>query len=146
MFASSGLPSGNGGSAYLICVSSNSPDTKCDYTGANIVAQEVGGTSVSSPAMSGIMALVVQKAGGTYQGLANPVFYELAAKETLSNCNSNTVANGNNCVFYDITTGTNAMPCESGSLNCVVHTAGDNVGIVSGYSTTTGYDLATGLG
>jgi hypothetical protein len=146
LFASSGLPSGNGGSAYLICVSSNSPDKKCDYSGSNIVAQEVGGTSVSSPAMSGIMALVVQKAGGGYQGLANPIFYSLAAKETLSSCNSNTVENGNSCIFYDISTGTNAMPCRSGSLNCVVNTSGDNIGIVSGYSTTTGYDLATGLG
>jgi subtilase family serine protease len=146
LFASSGLPSGNGGSAYLICVSSNSPDNTCDYTGANLVAQEVGGTSVSSPAMSGIMALVVQKSGGAYQGLANPVFYQLAAKETLSACNSNTVANGNSCVFYDVTTGTNAMPCLSGSLNCVVNTTGDQIGIVTGYTTTTGYDLATGLG
>ena len=146
LFASSGLPSGNGGSAYLICVSSNSPDKTCDYTGSNIVAQEVGGTSVSSPAMAGIMALVVQKAGGAYQGLANPVFYGLAAKETLSACNANTVANGNRCIFYDTTTGTNAMPCLSGSLNCAVKTSGDKIGIVTGYSTSTGYDLATGLG
>jgi hypothetical protein len=145
LFASSGLPSGNGGSAYLICVSSNSPDGKCDYTGDNIVAQEVGGTSVSSPAMAGIMALVDQKAGSA-QGLANPVFYQLAAKESLSSCNSNTVTNGNSCIFYDITTGTNAMPCLTGSLNCVVNTSGDQIGIVTGYSTTTGYDLATGLG
>lgn len=146
LFAAGGLPSGNGGSAYLICVSSNSPDKTCDYTGANIVAQEVGGTSVSSPAMSGIMALVVQKAGGTYQGLANPVFYQLAAKESLSACNANTVTNGNSCIFYDITTGTNAMPCLSGSLNCTVKISGDKIGVVTGYSTTTGYDLATGLG
>ena len=145
LFASAGLPDGNGGSAYLICVSSNSPDSKCDYTGEDIVYQEVGGTSVSSPAMAGIMALVVQKTGAS-QGLANPVFYELAAKENLSSCNSNTVANGNSCVFYDVTTGTNAMPCLTGSLNCVTNTSGDNFGIVTGYTTTSGYDLATGLG
>lgn len=146
LFASGGMPSGNGGSAYLICVSSNSPDNTCDFTGSHIVAQEVGGTSVSSPAMAGIMAMVVQNAHGAYQGLANPVLYGLAAKETLSACNSNTVANGNNCVFYDVTTGTNAMPCLSGSLNCNVNTSGDNIGIVTGYTTTTGYDQATGLG
>ena len=145
LFASGGLPDGNGGSAYLICVSSNSPDKTCDYTGNNIVAQEVGGTSVSSPAMAGIMALVVQKAGKA-QGLANPMLYKLAAKDNRASCNSNTVANGNSCVFYDITTGTNAMPCLSGSLNCVVKTSGDNIGIVTGYPSTTGYDLATGLG
>ena len=146
LFASDGLPSGNGGSAYLICVSSNSPDNTCDFTGSHIVAQEVGGTSVSSPAMAGIMAMVVQKANGVYQGLANPVFYQLAAKDTLSACNSNTVANGNSCYFYDVTTGTNAMPCLSGSLNCNVNTSGDNIGILTGYTTTTGYDQATGLG
>ena len=145
LFASGGLPSGNGGSAYLICVSSNSPDKKCDFTGDNIVSQEVGGTSVSSPAMAGIMALVVQKVGSK-QGLANPVFYQLAAKDNLTNCNSNTVANGNACIFYDITTGNNAMPCLSGSLNCNVSISGDMFGIVTGYTTTTGYDLATGLG
>ena len=145
LFASDGLPEGNGGSAYLICVSSNSPDKTCDYTGANIVAQEVGGTSVSSPAMAGIMALVVQKVGSA-QGLANPTLYKLAAKDNRTACNSNTVANGNSCTFYDITAGTNAMPCLSGSLNCVVNTAGDKYGIVTGYSATTGYDLATGLG
>jgi len=145
LFAAGGLPSGNGGSAYLICVSSNSPDKACDFTGANIVAQEVGGTSVSSPAMAGIMALVVQKAGGK-QGLANPTLYQLAAKESLTACNANTVANGNSCIFYDITTGTNAMPCLSGSLNCNVSTTGDKFGIVTGHPTTAGYDMATGLG
>jgi len=112
LFASGGLPSGNGGSAYLICVSSNSPDKTCDYSGANIVAQEVGGTSVSSPAMAGIMALVQQKTG-TAQGLANPVLYQLAAKDNRASCNSSTVANGNSCSFYDVTLGTNAMPCHA---------------------------------
>jgi len=95
--------------------------------------------------MAGIMALVVQKVGSK-QGLANPVFYQLAAKDNLTNCNSNTVANGNACIFYDITTGNNAMPCLSGSLNCNVSISGDMFGIVTGYTTTTGYDLATGLG
>ena len=37
-------------------------------------------------------------------------------------------------------------PVVSGSPNCTIETAGDAVGILSGYSATTGYDLATGLG
>ncbi len=37
-----------------------------------------GGTSASSPAAAGIMALVNQKLGGQPQGMANYVFYRLA--------------------------------------------------------------------
>jgi hypothetical protein len=37
-------------------------------------------------------------------------------------------------------------PCLKGSLNCVTNTSTDQVGIVSGYTSTTGYDLAIGLG
>jgi hypothetical protein len=96
--------------------------------------------------MAGVMALVLQKLGGGAQGLANPMFYQLAAQENLSNCNSNTVANGNSCVFYDIIKDKNRVPCAAGSPNCTTNTSGDQVGILSGYDATTGYDLATGLG
>jgi len=80
------------------------------------------------------------------QGLANPVFYELAAKENLSSCNSSTVKSGNSCVFYDTTEGTNKQPCLVDTRDCVVNTSGDGLGLLSGYSATTGYDQATGLG
>jgi subtilase family serine protease len=144
LFAGSGIPSGIPGSSYLICYSGSYP---CSYgTAADVVFQEIGGTSVSAPAMAGIMALVQQKVGAP-QGLANPVLYQLAAAESnLSACNTNTVTSGNGCVFYDTTTGTNAMACKSGSTNCVVNTKGDTMGVLSGYSATTGYDQATGLG
>jgi pro-kumamolisin-like protein/centrosomal CEP192-like protein len=144
LFASAGYPDGIDGSAYLFCLSSASPKGTCDYSDPDyIIYQEVGGTSVSSPAMAGIMALVLQTTGAA-QGLANPVFYALAATETLSDCNWNAV--GGNCIFYDTTFGTNEQVCKTGSTNCVTNTSGDEYGIVSGYSTTTGYDLATGLG
>ena len=140
LFASAGTLN----SAYVFC------DTElgaCDYTSStNAIGQGIGGTSVSSPAMAGIMALVLQKIGGAPQGLANPVFYQLAAQENLASCNSNTVTGGNNCVFYDTTSDNNKVPCLSGSPNCIIETAGDAVGVLSSYSTTTGYDLATGLG
>jgi subtilase family serine protease len=146
LFASAGYPDGIDGSAYLVCLSSASPEGTCNYTNPDyIIYQEIGGTSASSPAMAGIMALVLQSTGAA-QGLANPVLYALAAKETLANCNSNTVANGSSCVFYDTTYGTNEQVCTPGSPNCVTKTSGDEYGIVSGYSTTKGYDLATGLG
>jgi hypothetical protein len=146
LFASDGYPDGIDGSAYLICESSNSPTGTCDYSNPEyVIYQEVGGTSASSPAMAGIMALVLQNTG-VAQGLANPVFYELAAKENLANCNSSTVGKGNTCVFYDTTYGTNAQVCITGTPDCVTNTGGDQLGIVSGYTTNKGYDLATGLG
>lgn len=148
LFASSGYPDGLQGSAYLICVASQSPDLSCNYTDPSlIVYQEVGGTSVSSPAMAGIMALVVQKTGAN-QGLANPVLYQLFGKETLSNCDSDSgnVKTTGNCIFNDITYGNNAQPCTAGRIDCKVSNSGDAYGIVSGYNSTTGYDYTTGLG
>jgi subtilase family serine protease len=101
-----------------------------------------GGTSASTPAMAGLMALVVQ-AQGSAQGLPNPVFYKLAAAQTTANCNSNTVAAGNACVFNDITSGNNEVPCANNSPNCV---NGTSIGVLSGNSATVGYDITTGLG
>jgi subtilase family serine protease len=77
----------------------------------------VGGTSASSPAFAGLMALVVQNAGSR-QGNPNATFYALAAKQTA----------GGTAIYHDTTTGNNTVPG------------------VTGYSATTGYDLATGLG
>jgi hypothetical protein len=45
-----------------------------------------------------------------------------------------------------VTTGTIAMPCVKGALNCTVATSTDRYGVLSGYAGTAGYDLATGLG
>ncbi len=133
------------GSTLLICQASAAHP--CNYaTPGTIVYQENGGTSAASPMAAGIMALVVQKMGGAKQGLANPVFYSLAAKENYASCNSNTVAAGNTCIFYDTTTGTNAMNCKTGDTNCVTSVTGDAAGILSGHSATVGYDLTTGLG
>jgi len=97
MFAAYGFQSSTGlpGSALLICESVNTSSLNtngCDYSDPNyIIYQENGGTSAASPLTAGIMALIVQKTGHS-QGLANPVFYSLAAKESYSACNSNTVA------------------------------------------------------
>lgn len=148
MFAAYGFQSSTGipGSALLICQASSSPETSCDYSNPNyIVYQENGGTSASSPLTAGVMALVLQKVGSP-QGLANPVLYQLAAKENYASCNSNTVAAGNSCIFYDTTSGSNAAVCYTGDPNCVTKTSGNQAGILSGYKATTGYDLTTGLG
>lgn len=138
-FASNGFL----GSAYLVCVSASGT---CSYsTTSEPTTQEVGGTSASSPAMAGVMALINQKAGAA-QGSPNTQLYALAAKQTYANCTTESVTNSSSCYFNDIDTGTIAMPCLSGSTNCTVSHSGDTVGILSGWAATTGYDLATGLG
>ncbi len=141
LFASNGTLN----SSYLICDSASTPCTFTDP--ADTVAQGVGGTSVASPAMAGIMALILQKVGGAPQGLPNPVFYKLAAKQPVGGCTSLGVQAGNSCIFYDIAEDNNAVPCGIGTLNCnAKSTNPDDFGILSGYKAGTGYDLATGLG
>jgi subtilase family serine protease len=134
-----------GTSAILFCYSV-SGSNGCDYSNPNyVIYQEIAGTSAASPYMAGVMALIEQKTG-SQQGLANPTFYKLASQESLGACNSSTVANGNSCIFYDITSGNNAQSCFTGDRNCVTKTAGDLLGILSGYNAAKGYDQATGLG
>jgi subtilase family serine protease len=142
-FASNGFL----GVAYLICDTQppgyNAP-ISCSYP-ANALDMAVGGTSVSSPVMAGIMALINQKAGSS-QGNPNAVLYGLAARQTYSNCGAESVSNSSACYFNDIDTGTIQTPCFAGSVNCTVQTPGDQLGILSGYASTSGYDKATGLG
>lgn len=131
------------GDAYIICDSEKTP---CAFKNGNdIVAQSVGGTSVASPAMAGIMALVVQKMGAR-QGNANPALYALAAKDNRTSCNSVSVTAGNACNFYDITTDNTSVPCHVGTPNCYAPSGDTLVGVLTGQSSTKGYDLATGLG
>jgi hypothetical protein len=149
-FASDGTLSN---SAYLICVSEVS---ECNYNSTSEpTAQEVGGTSVATPAMAGVMALINQKTG-SIQGNPNAELYKLAAKQTYSNCSAETATTSNGCYFNDIDQGTNAMACDYGyrlgiSPNCLpvedkVSGVVDVVSILSGYSAGVGYDQATGLG
>ncbi len=135
--------SGFSGSSYVICVS-NPGVGNCSYTqGSEPVGEEYGGTSVASPIMAGVMALVNQKAGAP-QGNPNTILYQLAGKETYSGCSSETVTvSSSSCIFNDIDTGTNAMPCDVGSTDC---TGTDVYGVLNGNSASAGYDLATGLG
>jgi subtilase family serine protease len=149
-------------SAYLICVEEEG--SPCTYsTDAEPFASEVGGTSASTPPMAGVMALINQKTGAP-QGFANPELYKLAATQTYSSCSAESVtASSTTCLFNDIDGGTfaspytNAMPCDYGynvsgvdSPNCKANNSlqgiGDPIGILPGYSSNVGYDLATGLG
>ena len=138
LFASNGFV----GSFYVVCQSDATYGT-CNLNSPYSYFEGFGGTSVSSPAFAGLLALVNQKTGQR-QGNANYVFYKLAAQQSTMNCNSSSPAS--TCIFNDVTTGTIAMPCATGSVNCTTSKAGDQFGILSGYSAATGYDLATGLG
>ena len=138
LFASDGL----NGNFYIICERDfNGSGLPCDLNSGLFLG--IGGTSASSPAFAGILAMVNQKTQSR-QGNANFVFYPLAAK-TGNSCNSSGTLN-NSCVFYDVTSGTIAMPCSKGSVDCNTKHPADTVGILTGYTTTAGYDLATGLG
>jgi Pro-kumamolisin, activation domain/Bacterial Ig-like domain (group 3) len=121
LFASNGFL----GSFYVIC--------QKHFTGFCDLNDFLGfgGTSVSSPAFAGIMALVNQKWG--VQGNPNFVLYKLPAKQ----------ANA----FHDVPSGTTiAMPCATNSSDCTTNVPGHAFGVLTGFSTGTAYDRATGLG
>ncbi len=109
---------------YLYCVSGSCVTGFRGSDGQSLTT--VGGTSASTPAFAGILALVEQKIG-TRIGNANPQIYGLANSTYYNN------------VFHDVTTGSNSTPCLQGSPNCP---SGGNIG----YSTAVGYDLASGWG
>jgi subtilase family serine protease len=85
----------------------------------------VRGTSASSPAFAGIMAIVNQVSKQS-NGNPNPRLYALAAQRYQD-------------IFHDVTQGSNAVPCVVGSPDCIG-------GTIGGYDAHPGYDLATGLG
>lgn len=114
-------------STYAICAEEGECTTE-PATDAEIFF--VGGTSASAPAMAGIMALVNQKFGR--QGQAGFTLYPLAKQKPAA--------------FHDITEGSNQEECASGSLDCAQNEQLGGVGESTVYLTTTGYDLATGLG
>ena len=142
LFAATGFYTG---SFYIVCEADITDSLYCNQNPQNLDFLGVGGTSASSPAFAGIMALVNQKTGSR-QGNANYILYQLAAKSGASCTSSGTPAS--TCIFYDINTGTNAMPCDdavASPVNC--GSAGPlGVGILTGYNATAGYDQATGLG
>jgi len=120
----------------------------------------IGGTSAASPSMASIMALVEQK-HGQFQGVANYELYSLAAAQQAASCDASKRTNpaqGTSCVFNDITTGSNAVPCFSGNQDCQGQDQPVQVGInlpaaifppdsfTDGQSATAGYDLGSGLG
>lgn len=144
LFASSGFF----GAFYVVCQQSTNPDGQpCSLGGPTYDFAGYGGTSVASPAFAGILSLVNQKTGSR-QGNANYVLYRLASQQAKAgtSCSAITGTPAAGCVFNDITTDTNAMPCFKGTPNCVVTNSNDRYGTLTGFNSTSGYDLTTGLG
>jgi Pro-kumamolisin, activation domain/Bacterial Ig-like domain (group 3) len=145
------LFAGNGiwNSFYLFCSVDSSADGSCDYNNANDVTfLAAGGTSFASPSFAGIMALVEQQVGGP-QGNPNYMLYELASQQygrLGTACQSSTVAAGNTCIFYDITSSSNKVPCEAGTADCNPTNPNDTFALLPGWKAAPGFDLATGLG
>jgi subtilase family serine protease len=161
LFAANGV----WGHYYAVCYSdTNTSRTEGDAgpcTGDPSTWAGFGGTSVSSPIWAGIQALVNQRTGQTW-GNPNPVLYGIANTEYGAsgnfNCNS-TLGNGAgaNCVFYDVTLGDMDVNCTQNRtthtfINCF--NAGGTEGALSvsntvlqpAYSTSIGWDFATGIG
>ncbi len=96
-------------------------------TGAYV---NTGGTSAATPFFAGILALLNQHVvnSGIAQrpglGNINPRLYQMAQTTT--------------GVFHDIVTGSNIVPCKTGTTGCTSDPYG--------YSATPGYDPVTGLG
>ncbi len=115
----------------------------------------LGGTSVATPIMAGIQALVNQSTGSLW-GNPNPVYYQLASVQYGANGNATcdaTLGNATDpsCIFHDITQGDMAVNC-TGTNNCFVPSgqygvlSTSNTAYQPAYSATVGWDFATGIG
>ena len=122
-----------------------------------------GGTSISTPIMAGIQALINEKTGSRW-GNPNSVYYALAKIEYNSAngaayCNSTTVPKiGNPCIFYDVTQGDIVGACQTTYhgylINCYKPGGTVVYGVLStsdyydqpAYSATTGWDFTSGIG
>ena len=164
LFAADGYISN---SFYVVCEADfNLPAAPCSLSTNNFFDFiGVGGTSSAAPTFAGMMALVNQNMAVNHpslsarQGNANYVLYNLASKQTPSNCNSST-GPISSCTFNDITKGNNSVPCFGGSFSCSnTSTAANAFGVLEpfdfstgnitgnlAWNTAAGFDLATGLG
>jgi subtilase family serine protease len=159
LFASPGF----NGSGYIVCQQDVSGSGQaCDLNNGLEDFSIIGGTSASSPAFAGVMALVNQyeaaHGGSPRQGNANYTLYALARKAGASCTSAVTEAAG--CIFNDVThgnsgftasVGTNSVPCQAGTPSCSAIT-GAGVGVLEdptkneAWLAGAGYDMATGLG
>ena len=135
------LMAGNGfyGATWLVCTDDTGPNSNNVTVSENCTNQSdnnfyfagIGGTSASTPAFAGILALVVQANGGRIGMDGAKFLYDIY--------NSSSGA----AVFHDVTQGNNSVLCTEGTPDC--QAVGSSF-FESGYNAGAGYDLATGLG
>lgn len=118
-------------SFWPICTAGTDCVAAYGVPGGPVNITGVGGTSASSPATAGIMALIDQSQKGR-QGNANFYFYAIAAQDADA--------------FNDVTNGSNNVVCVPDSPNCSLDTNGDGFYTLQEYPATAGYDQASGLG
>jgi subtilase family serine protease len=131
------LMSGDGtdSAAWLVCddITAGTGTANCvTQSGGSFYFGAYGGTSTAAPSFAGILALVQQKTGSRLGQAAQELYV---------------LYNGSHAraIFHDVTAGNISVPCTSApDGSCVKNAAGYY--FESGYNTTTGYDLATGLG
>ncbi|MBV9887699.1 MAG: Ig-like domain repeat protein [Acidobacteria bacterium] len=151
--------SGNGTNAsfYVICqqdanTGTGSSTSSCDLNSPFLDFQGVGGTSAAAPAFAGVMAMINQQTGKR-QGNANYVLYQLYKNNAAGTICASAASPAATCIFYDTVTGNNSVACAGGTANCSNTTAGQFGVLIDptktntpAFTTTTGYDNATGLG
>ncbi|MDP9338894.1 MAG: Ig-like domain repeat protein [Acidobacteriota bacterium] len=154
LFASNG----ENNSFYIVCQKDFTGANSCDLSTPFQNFEGAGGTSASVQAFAGIMALINQSQAtvsvpAPRQGNANYVLYKLYKKPSPGICTSNpAAASASGCVFYDVIKGNISVACKGGTPNCSnTSTAANQYGVVGtavlpSFTTTAGYDLATGLG
>jgi hypothetical protein len=143
-FAATGSSGSN--SMYTVCQADQGGDCNSNDTYPSFVG--MGGTSASAPNFAGVVALAGQKLGGTRLGNINYLLYKLAGMSNAS-CTSSASASSS-CIYYDLQQGNISVPCAPGSQDCSA-TSGSNPGVLvsnssPAFMTSSGYDLATGLG
>jgi subtilase family serine protease len=115
------------------CVTTSQPFRASD--GKSLAA--VGGTSAGAPTMAGILAIINQATKSC--GLSN-----VNGSKTVPGVGLYAMATAHPTAFHDIApppVSSNIVPCQPGSTSCPKSSP-----FQFGFNTTTGYDLATGLG
>lgn len=121
---------GDPNTGYLIGQTQTFPDGSVKYS-----EYRIGGTSLSSPILAGIMALADQAAGQAH-GFANPAFYGLAGSEAL-----NDIVNPDSTVAVVRTNYANGVDASAGLLYRL-RTMNQTLSL----QTTEGWDDVTGVG
>jgi hypothetical protein len=116
---------GGPNSPFIEC-SSSGFGGDCNATGGSPRVSGISGTSASTPALAGVVALIAQATGGGPLGNINPLLY--------------TIAQTTPSAFHDITQGDNTIGCTIGT------DPGCSSNGTYGFAATTGYDCATGIG